>query len=42
MMDKRKLDGTADEPSAEQQIHNSMRLCILCEKSGALHGFIVC
>ena len=40
MMAKRKLDGTVDEFSMDQEIHNSdttQSLYITCEKSGSLH-----
>ena len=36
-MVKRKLDGTVDKSSADQEIRNLTRLYITCEKSGGLH-----
>ena len=37
MMVKKKLDGTVDESSVDQEIRNPLRQCITCEKSGGLH-----
>ena len=37
MMVKRKLDGTVDESSVDQEICKIQRDYITCEKSGGLH-----